>query len=166
MRTNKNKGFTLIELLLVIAIIGILSSVILVSLNSARKKARDARRLAEIKSVESALDVYFTVHGQYPMSDHDGCGNWDVGNQDCTFLGNLGENAPEDPTKTGNCAGYRYYRYPAGSYGCDLSKGAYYVLGITDLEASGKPASNSPGWSCPGRNWQNEMDWVTGKFEK
>ena len=56
---NGRQGFTLIELLVVIAIIGILSSVVLASLNSARKKSRDARRVADIKQVQLALELYF-----------------------------------------------------------------------------------------------------------
>lgn len=65
---RKNKGFTLIELLVVIAIIGILSSVVLASLNSARKKARDARRVADLKQVQLALEMYFDTERKYPTS--------------------------------------------------------------------------------------------------
>tara|TARA_B100000745_G_scaffold152730_1_gene99959 strand:- start:6920 stop:7420 length:501 start_codon:yes stop_codon:yes gene_type:complete len=165
----KNRGFTLIELLVVIAIIGMLSSVVLASLSSAREKGRDAKRLSDMRQVMTALELSYDDNGQYPVSDTDGCGGWDVGNQTLSFLGNLSAksmtNPPEDRIASGNCSGYRYYRYAAGSYGCPASKGAFYVLGVTDMETSGRPHRSSPGWSCPGRNWQGEMDWVTGSFE-
>lgn len=61
-----NKGFTLIELLVVIAIIGLLSSVVLASLNSARTKARDARRVADIKQMQTALELYYDTNKRYP----------------------------------------------------------------------------------------------------
>ncbi|MEK7535854.1 MAG: type II secretion system protein [Patescibacteria group bacterium] len=57
-KARKNKGFTLIELLVVIAIIGILSSVVLASLNTAREKARDARRISDIKNLQLALELH------------------------------------------------------------------------------------------------------------
>ena len=63
---KKNKGFTLIELLVVIAIIGILSSVVLASLNTARLKARDTRRVSDIKSIQLALEFYYDSLGAYP----------------------------------------------------------------------------------------------------
>ena len=169
MTFRTNKGFTLIELLVVIAIIGLLSTTVMASLNAARKKGRDAKRSSDMYKIQQALDLYYDKYGQYPTSDTDGCGGWDVGNQDLPLLNNkIGEflkNPPEDPIAKGTCSGYRYYRYGAGSNGCPTSKGAFYVLGVTDMETSGRPHPKSPGWSCPNRNWQNEFDWVTGKFE-
>ena len=67
MKNNSAKGFTLIELLVVIAIIGILSSVVLASMNSARKKARDARRQSDLKSLQLALEGYYDSNTHYPQ---------------------------------------------------------------------------------------------------
>ncbi len=64
---KRNKGFTLIELLVVIAIIGILASIVLASLNSARKKSRDARRVADVKQIQLALEMYFDSNRNYPI---------------------------------------------------------------------------------------------------
>ena len=60
------KGFTLIELLVVIAIIGVLASIVLASLNSARRKSRDARRIADVKQIQLALELYFDSNNGYP----------------------------------------------------------------------------------------------------
>jgi prepilin-type N-terminal cleavage/methylation domain-containing protein len=66
MQKNHQRGFTLIELLVVIAIIGILASIVLASLDSARKKGRDARRIADIKQLQLALELYYDANGVFP----------------------------------------------------------------------------------------------------
>ncbi|MCP6720204.1 MAG: prepilin-type N-terminal cleavage/methylation domain-containing protein [Patescibacteria group bacterium] len=63
-----NKGFTLIETLVVIAIIGLLSSVVVIGLGGARSKARDARRIADIRSIQSGLEVDYTAVAGYPAT--------------------------------------------------------------------------------------------------
>ncbi len=65
---RRNRGFTLIELLVVIAIIGLLSSTILASLNSARAKAKDTRRISDLKQIELALELYYEGNKAYPSS--------------------------------------------------------------------------------------------------
>lgn len=67
-----SKGFTLIELLVVISVIGLLASVILISLNSARAKARDTRRKADIRQMATALELYFDQFGYYPQDTYSG----------------------------------------------------------------------------------------------
>lgn len=51
-------GFTLIELLVVIAIIGLLSTLAVVSFSSSKVKARDVARMSDVKSIQSAVEVY------------------------------------------------------------------------------------------------------------
>ena len=66
---NKDKqGFTLIELLVVIAIIGLLSTLSVIALNSARSKARDAKRISDVKQMQVALEMYYNDMGDYPVA--------------------------------------------------------------------------------------------------
>ncbi len=62
----RTRGFTLIELLIVITIIGIISSIMVSALNTARIKARDASRVVAITEMRKALEQYYSAHGHYP----------------------------------------------------------------------------------------------------
>lgn len=63
------RGFTLIELLVVVAIIGLLSTLAVVALGNARKKANDAKRVSDVKQLQTALELYYTDNNAYPTTD-------------------------------------------------------------------------------------------------
>jgi prepilin-type N-terminal cleavage/methylation domain-containing protein len=173
----KTKGFTLMELLVVIAIIGLLSTLAVVALDNARKKAKDAKRLSDMRTIVTALEMYYDKYGYYPgNTDNDNSG-WDVGyiggeGGSDTFIQPLVDSGmllktPGDPS-TINTNGYAYYKYSPTTCGYPASKGNFYVLGVRDMETSGRPHPSSPGWDCgTGSNtWNSAFDWVTGEFEE
>jgi len=77
--SKTNLGFTLIELLVVISIIGLLASIVLVSLNRARSKARDAKRLGDLKQIKTALELYYNQYNSYPSTGSLSTTYWDPG---------------------------------------------------------------------------------------
>lgn len=126
---KKNKGFTLIELLVVIAIIGILSSVVLASLNSARQKSRDAKRVADMKQLQLALELYYDANSStYPTAATAG------GTNIATALTGLASTyiatLPSDPSSST----YEYFS----------AAGATYCIGV-DLEGSSTALASSNG---------------------
>src|SRR3989344_820760 len=63
------KGFTLMELLVVIGVISVLASIVVLSLGTARAKARDTRRLANLNELRTALEIFYDEYGVYPCGD-------------------------------------------------------------------------------------------------
>ncbi len=163
----------MIELLVVISIIGLLASISLASMNSARDKARDQRRISDMVQVSKALELYLDKFGTYPTSQDDACnGGWDSSENgifihELTTAGLIAKDVL-DPRRNQGCGNYQYARYAPGSYGCDSSRGAFFVLEIMNLDTVPFPAESpaSPGWKCPLRDWHDFGEWVTGGFEK
>jgi prepilin-type N-terminal cleavage/methylation domain-containing protein len=153
---REKSGFTLIELLVVIAIIGILSTLAVVALNSARQKSRDSKRVADIKQIQTALELYYAENNGYPTAASGiilGPGNYValcsnggfkstacVAGTDTTYMGLV----PAAPTPyDGTCtAGQNAYTYTAAA-------GAAYTIAfctgaqVGDLAAGVHTATES-----------------------
>lgn len=120
------KGFTLVEILIVVAIIGLLTSVVLVGLGSFRTRGRDARRIADLRETQNALELYYTKYQRYPAVS--GGDSWTSLKSSLTGA-SIGvstvSNDPLSPDRT--------YRYGVSS------DGQNYVIAAT-LEDSGNSA--------------------------
>ncbi len=103
-QTKNHSGFTLIELLIVIAIIGLLATLAIISLTTAQRKARDTKRVADIKQLQNAVELYYSENAAYPVSsaydvwadDGDEATNDDFGEVIAPFITNI----PIDPQNT------------------------------------------------------------------
>lgn len=65
---TKKSGFTLVEIIVVIGIMALLSSIIFTSFDGAKAKSRDQQRVADISTIQLALEIYFNREKQYPLS--------------------------------------------------------------------------------------------------
>jgi prepilin-type N-terminal cleavage/methylation domain len=106
------RAFTLVELLVVISIIGLLSTIATVSLSSARAKSRDTKRMADLRQISTAIELFYSVNSYLPRN----AAGW------CTYISNpayIGQipddlnpylaHVPLDPTLHGQVGDYFYY---------------------------------------------------------
>lgn len=70
----KKNGFTLLELLVVIGIVGLVSTIAVTVLGSARKQARDARVRSDMAQMSKAIQLYINENGDFPVIDDSGQG--------------------------------------------------------------------------------------------
>lgn len=121
------KGFTLIELLVVIALIGILSTLILANLNSARERSRDVQRKSDLRSIQTALRLYYNDAGGFPASLPAWGSPWVVGTT--TYMNAL----PADPLSSQS---YRYTQTDSETYtieSCLENKSDDKAVDTTDI---------------------------------
>ncbi len=132
MRPSTNqKGFTIIELLVVVAIIGLLASVILVAVGNARIKGRDARRLSDMTQVKSGLDIYYNFGSGYPST-----ATWDNAQNNLLVLScAAGESTfkpPQDPiNNTTPAFDYVYTQGGTATSGCGGTVYSNYKIQFT-----------------------------------
>lgn len=160
MYMNRNNGFTLIELLVVIAIIGVLASVVLVSLDAARGKARDGVRISDLEQIEVALTSYLIDHGNW-MESGSGCGWHGSGNgwfnyrgggypnsmAQCLVDENISSKLIIDPTGGKTCSpasGNCYMKYTCTQSGQRVT----YLYAKLESRPQSSTATN--GTCCPG----------------
>ncbi len=139
------KGFTLIELLVVISIIGLLSSVVLASLNSARAKARDAKRMSDLGEIQKALEFYYDKYGSYPAGVYSTTG-YSTDMATLPIAPEFISRVPVDPVNTNGSYGYYYARnYKVnGTSGCPGAGDNDYII-ATRLEGITK--AGTPCWN-------------------
>lgn len=114
---GKERGFTIVELLIVIAIIGILAALVVVAYSGITKAAYKSKRLADMNSVQKALELYHQDYGYYPPN---GADNWG-GAFNSTQVTNalkpyMPSGVPSEPSGDASKA-YQYVRGTADNYG-------------------------------------------------
>ncbi|MCX6792969.1 MAG: prepilin-type N-terminal cleavage/methylation domain-containing protein [Candidatus Falkowbacteria bacterium] len=138
---KNKKAFTLIELLVVIAIIGVLSTMAIIALGNARAKARDAKRVADIKQISTALELYYSDYNSYPTIITPGNS---ISSPDGTkvYMANIPNNPT--PRNDGNC-GNVDYSYQSSLTGTNYSLGSCLGSGSGNMSAGAFFTSNNSG---------------------
>ncbi len=114
MKKRNQFGFTLIELLVVISIIGLLSTLAVISLNGAREKARDAQRLSDVKQLSTVLEIENAQND--PGTAIATCVADGAPTDTCDNPGDVGQFSNfEDPTTNGTVC------HTTAAVGCDYS---------------------------------------------
>lgn len=114
---SQSKGFTLIEMLVVVAVIAVLAGITLTGVGGFTSRARDTRRVGDLRSVQNYLEFYFSKCGRYPGATACGATNPSTWADVQSALNSYGAKTPADPV-----AAKTYF------YGVS-SDGLRYVLG-------------------------------------
>lgn len=150
----KSKGFTLIELLVVISIIALLSSVVIASLKSAREKAEGTKTVSEMKSLQTAFELYRGKFGMYPNVYADESGP-SFNNFVKTYLvdNKYISNIPKTKDYPNNCIN--------GVTNCYYGNMFFYAPG-SDFIGWGNPSDSNYGYYMCGDKRITQSNYVLG----
>lgn len=117
-------GFTVLEILIVLAVFGLLATLAVLSLNSARARVRDAQRLSDVSTVRAALSQYWLEKATYPASNGVDLGKPDSNTEVFSASGFVKRDEAQQPIylnrlPTGPKVG-EYYRYRGGANGYSI----------------------------------------------
>jgi len=113
-RAVKSKlGFTLIELMVVMAIIGMLASIVLTLVSGAQRDAKDKRRIADLQQLQKALELYYVDHQTFPKESEGANGSIGANPTFLSLLGPYLKGTPGDPVNNGT-----FYYYYDGAHQC------------------------------------------------
>ena len=157
--SKTKNGFTLIELLVVISIIGLLASVVLVSFPTTTKKMRDSIRKQDIHQIMVALEIYYSIHEEYPLSggasspnsgwDNSGDSSWD--DLEVALVEGVLLRDPVNESGGWAGGGKYVYNYYSRNYGCNQQ---WYMIVYTLEDKNDPYLANSPGvTACNGQNF-------------
>lgn len=127
------KGFTLIELLIVVAIIGVLSTLLMTNFIGIRQRARDGKRKADISQIQASLEQYRSDQGSYPNALNSCGGSLQSPDASATYM----QKIPCDPL------GSTYYNN--GSYYYTSSGTTYTLAACLENTADSQGTQSSPG---------------------
>jgi prepilin-type N-terminal cleavage/methylation domain-containing protein len=158
-------GFSLVEAVIVLSILAILAGALVPRVTNRMALSRDLRRLADMRTLQEAIDKYCADRGHPPAAqENPSYGEWDV-SQDGDFIPELVASGylratPRDPLND-ETYNYRYFAYEKGACGC-TGGAAFWVLGIRTFETADVALKNHGGVQCANRNWGDEFAYVIG----
>ncbi len=156
------RGFTLIELLVVISIIGLMSTIAVVSLGSAKANSRNAKRKADLVQISKALELYYSDNAAYPDTGGSWRGACANGGSVANWIPGLTPNymgaLPTDPTHGHNNQGVSGGCSDASACYMYASNGTDYKV-LADCTPEGGPVASTDAFYDP-----QARTWVFGVF--